>query len=70
MINRAYTRYANLKPGLVHDFEHLVSLFNSKFFYVEAKFSLAELGLIYQHQGEELGAYVKRFNNKALTVAI
>lgn len=36
---RTYAWYVNLKPGSVHDFEQHVSLFNSKFFCAEAKFS-------------------------------
>lgn len=36
------TSYTNLKP-IVHNLEHLVSLFNTKFFYVEIKFTFAKL---------------------------
>lgn len=39
---RAYTYYVNLKPGT--DWEHLVSLFNTKFFHTEANFTVVELG--------------------------
>lgn len=35
LTDRAYTWYVNLKLGSVRDFEHLVSLFNSKFFCAE-----------------------------------
>lgn len=41
LTNRAYTWYVNLKPGSLHHWEHLVSLFNTKFLYAEAKFSIA-----------------------------
>lgn len=40
-------------------------LFNTKFFNVEAKFSLFELGRI-QCSWEHLDTYVKRFHDKAL----
>lgn len=40
LTNKAYTWYANLKPRSKREFEHLVSLFNSKFFCADAKFSL------------------------------
>lgn len=43
-----------------------MSMFNTKFFYVETKFSLAELSLIRQHLEEYLDRYVKRFYDKAL----
>lgn len=43
LTDRAYTWYVNLRASSVHDWEHLVSLYNVKFFYVEAKFSLSEL---------------------------
>lgn len=32
LIGQAYTWYINLKPGLVNDREHLIFLFNTKFF--------------------------------------
>lgn len=63
---RGYTWYANLKPGSIHDFEHLASLFNSKFFYVKTKFSLVKLGRVRQNLGEDLDAYIRRFLDRAL----
>lgn len=44
LMDRAYIWYVNLKPGFVHDGGQIVSLTNKKFFFVEAKFTLAELG--------------------------
>lgn len=64
--DQAYILYVNFKPGLVHDKEHLVSLFNTKFFCVEANFTLAELGRMYQYPREDLDAYVKKFYENAL----
>lgn len=46
--NKAYTWYVNLKPWMVHDWEDLVSLFNTKFFHAEAKYTLIELSRIWQ----------------------
>lgn len=46
--DQGYTWDDNLKPGSVHDGEHLVSLFNIKFFFVEEKFTLAELDRTFQ----------------------
>lgn len=54
LIDRAYTKYVNLKPGSVCDFEYLISILYSKFFYVEAKFCLAKLSRIRQLVGEYL----------------
>lgn len=54
------------KTITVHDWEHLLSLFNAKFFYADAKFSSAELGCIQQHSGEDLYKYVKKFHDKDL----
>lgn len=39
--------------------EHLVSLFNTRFFHAEAKFFLVELNRIWQYSGEDLDIYVK-----------
>lgn len=44
LFDRAYTLYVNLKLGSLHDWEHLVFLFNTNLFRIEVKFSLAELG--------------------------
>lgn len=41
-------------------------MFNTKFFYVEANFSLAELGRIHQSPGEDLDTCMKRFHDKTL----
>lgn len=46
LIDRAYTRYANLMPGSAQNFGHLISLFNTKFFYTKVKLSLAKLANI------------------------
>lgn len=54
-----YTCNINLKLGLMHDWEHLVFLFNAIFFYAEAKFNLAELGQTCQYLKEDLDVYVK-----------
>lgn len=56
-----YTWYVNLKPGSMHDQEHLVSLFNTKFFCTEAKFVVAEIGQMHQFLGVALDAYVMGF---------
>lgn len=63
---RAYTWYVNLKLVSVRDFEHLVSLFNTKFFCVEAKFFVAKLGRIRQYPGEDLDTYEKRKSDKVM----
>lgn len=52
LTDKAHTWYANLKPSTVHDWTHLVYQFNSKFFYAEARFTLAKLGRIQQHSNE------------------
>lgn len=41
LTDRAYTWYASLKPGKIRDWTHFLSLFNAKFFYAEARFTLA-----------------------------
>lgn len=51
LIDKAYTWYVNLKPGSVGDWEHLVSMFNTKFFMLR-KFSLTELGPMSQRLRE------------------
>lgn len=43
---RVYTWYINLKPGSTHNFEHLVSLFNTNSCCAEAKFSLVKLSQV------------------------
>lgn len=62
----AYTWYVNLNPDLVHDLEHLISLFNTKFFCAEVKFTLAELGRMFHYPMEDSNAYVKRFHEKKM----
>lgn len=42
------------------------STFNTKFLYVEAKYTLAELRSMRQYPGEDLDLYVKSFYEKAL----
>lgn len=44
----------------------MVSAFNTKFFFPEAKYTLAELGHTRQYAGEDFDLYVKRFHDKAL----
>lgn len=65
LTDRAYT-YPHLKPGSIHDSEHLVTIFNAKFFCDEAKFSLAELGQTRQFTSKDLDLYVERFQKKVL----
>lgn len=64
LIDRAYIWYLNLKLGSIQDWDHLVNMFNSKFFCGEAKFTLAELGRTRQYSGEDLDVYVKIFHEK------
>lgn len=54
LIDRTYTWYPNSKPGSIEDWEHLVKMFNAKFFSGEAKFPLAELGWTQQFSDEDL----------------
>lgn len=51
---------------MAYDWEHLVSLFSAKFFFVEAKFFLAELGRVRLRLREDVDTCVKRFHDKAL----
>lgn len=44
----------------------MVAAFNTKFFFTEAKYTLAELGRSRHYAGEDLDLYVKRFHDKAL----
>lgn len=46
--------------------KNLVSLFKSKFFCANSKFSLAKLGHICQRPREDLDTYMKRFHDRAL----
>lgn len=66
LIDRAYTWYLNLKPGTIQDWDHMVAAFNTKFFFAEAKYTLAELGRTTQYASEDLDLNVKRFHDKAL----
>lgn len=66
LTDRAYTWYLSLKLGTIQDWEHMVSAFNTKFFFPEAKYTLAELGHTRQYAGEDFDLYVKRFHDKAL----
>lgn len=45
---------STLKPGSIHDWEHMVSNFNTKFFYAKAKYILAKLGGARQYPSEDL----------------
>lgn len=55
----------NLKPGSVHNWG-ICSFYNTKPFYTEAKFTLAELGRMHQYSGEDLDMYVKCFHEKTM----
>lgn len=44
----------------------MVATFNTKFFFGEAKYTLAELGRTRQYAGDNLDLYLKRFRDKAL----
>lgn len=66
LTDRAYTWYLNLKLGTIQDWDHMVATFNTKFFFAEAKYTLAEWGRTRQYAGEDLDLYVKRFHDKAL----
>lgn len=63
---RAYTWFVSLKPGSVHDDEHIFSLFKSKFFCVEAKLTLLELDWMRQIVGKDLEVYLKWFHENLL----
>lgn len=47
-----------------------MSLFNTKLFGIEAKFSLAELGRIRQYVGEDLDLYICKFYERLWTIVI
>lgn len=64
--DRAYSWYLSLKPGTIQDWEHVVAAFNTKFFFAEARYTLAELGRTRQYPGKDLDLYVKRFHDKTL----
>lgn len=66
LTDQAYTWYLNLKPRLIQDWDHLVTLFNAKFFCGDAKFTLVELSRTRQYSGEDLDVYVRRFRERAL----
>lgn len=61
---RAYTCYANSKPSSIYDWEHIVSLFNFKFFCAEAKFSLGRARPNMTTSREDLDMYMRIFNKK------
>lgn len=66
LTDRAYTEYADLKPGLAHNWEQLYRRLTLSFFYAKPNITLAELRRTHQYLGEDLDAYVKRFHKKAL----
>lgn len=66
LTDRTYVWYLNLKPGSIQDWDHLVTLFNDKFFCDEARFTLVELDRTRQYPGEDLNVYMKRFRERAL----
>lgn len=43
LTDRAYTWYLSLKVGSIQHWDHMVSIFNTKFFYLERKYNLAKL---------------------------
>lgn len=55
-----------MKPGSIQDWDHLVTLFNAKFFCGEARFTLVELDRTRQYPSEDLNVYMKRFRERAL----
>lgn len=61
LIDRACTCYVNLKPGSMHNWEHLVSLLKQKFFSIGA-----ELRRMRWHPRENQDIYVRRFHENAL----
>lgn len=44
----------------------MIATFNTKFFFVEAKYTLTKLGRTRQYSGDDLDLYVKRFHDKVL----
>lgn len=64
--DHVHTWYLNLKPGYIHDWVHIVSTFNTKFFIAEVNHTLAELGHTRQYPSEDLDLYVKEVHEKAL----
>lgn len=70
LTDRGYSRYLNLKPGLVHDWDHFISLFDTKFFSAKAKFTLTQLGRAPQYPWEDLDACVKKLSEKALDCCV
>lgn len=66
LTDRAYIWYLSLELGIIQDWEHIVATFNTKFFFTEAKYTLAELGCTLQYACQDLDLYVKRFHDKAL----
>lgn len=63
---QGYTWYVNLKLDMVHDLEHLVSLFIAEFFYVEGKLTRPELGRTQQYSSETWMFMWGGFMGKAL----
>lgn len=55
----AYTWHTKLS-----DWKHLLSQFNAKFFYTEAKFTLTELDRTQQSSNEDLNVYMRRLTKK------
>lgn len=66
LTDRKYKWYACLKLGTVRDWTHPLSLFNAKFFYAKARFTLAQLNRTRQHSDEDLDIYVIKFHENAL----
>lgn len=50
----------------LHDWKHLISLLNTKFFCAETEFTLAKLGTMRQYLREDLDAYVKMLHETNL----
>lgn len=53
LADRAYTWCVNLESGSIHDWEHMLSIFNTKFFL----YGLAKLGHTRQFPSEDLNLY-------------
>lgn len=64
-LDRAYPWYANLNRISLWVGEPCISI-QHKFVSAEAKIKLAEVGWTCQYSGEDLDAYVKKFQEKAL----
>lgn len=55
-----------LKPDLIQDWEHLITVFNRKSLCGQENLTLVELGYMQKFPGEDLDLYVRRFYEKGL----